>query len=640
MKQAPSDHRRGLFSECHIIVTYDSLPSRSGAAVDCKTDSEIVALLHGPQRVMKNLITFLPSQVAKLASLIAALVFLAGCSESQQNTEVQIASETRPSQVEWLSYRVRSDFGAALNADTGWAAPENTSADIQYDQPFRLRVQVRANMAPPEGHLINLQYRQSGASWLPVGFAEFPYPSFATPVVSVISTEAYQHGAETERLLGQPDINWDDGAGLNAMASTPVWRTTHDALEWEWPLVIRRFSDGPTFAEDGATFQFRLVDGFGQPLDGISATELNMSAAPRHLGGTFIETPSRIGPYQSETGHLYFFMEPSETDNRFMAVKSTDFGNTWQEVDGENRPSIGDLEGVATARTGSTVHMIHQISEEVFYHQFEMDGAESETGVWRVNSESIATLQEPPTQFADLVARSDGSLVALYAGPQKLFLQIRSAQGVWGDVREIDTDITPDLSGPALVAGPDDTITMAYTGRDGSGFIRHLLADGNLSQRQLFSTNTGISDSENGAIVPMVVLPETGTTVLIYREQDGLLYERRFTLDEQLSEAVLVSQLPVVTNAVDSEQAGADLILHDSTLHLLFIEAQSRTIYYSNSSQPGIWSEPQAIIENVDAAWVRGSVHLDASGTPVYGFVYDAGSTGGSGFNRYYSLAL
>jgi hypothetical protein len=358
------------------------------------------------------------------------------------------------------------------------------------------------------------------------------------------------------------------------------------------------------------------------------------------LGGTFIETPNRIGPYQSAAGHLYFFMEPSETDNWFMAVKSTDAGLSWREVDGNKRPDTGDLESVASAQTGSVIHLIHQVSREVFYHAFQMDDAGSAQGRWLVTDESIATPDEPPTQFADLVARSDGSLVTLYGGAQRLFLQSRSAQGVWGQPQEIDSDVPPELSGPVMAIAADDTITMAYTGRDGSGFVRHLRADGLLSARQVFSANLGTSDDENGAIVPLVVLPESGETVLIYREQTGFLFERRFSSDGLLSAPVQVAQNTVITNAVDSEQVGADLVLHDSRLHLLFIDAQSRSIFYTRSSQTGNWSAPQAVVENIQAAWVRGSVHRDAAGNSVYGFVFDAGSTGGSGFNRYQALPL
>jgi hypothetical protein len=191
-----------------------------------------------------------------------------------------------------------------------------------------------------------------------------------------------------------------------------------------------------------------------------------------------------------------------------------------------------------------------------------------------------------------------------------------------------------------MAIAADDTITVAYTGRDGSGFVRHLRADGSLSARQLFSSNLGTTDDENGAIVPLVVLPESGDTVMIYREQTGLLFERRFSRDGQLSAPVQVAQIPVITSAVDSEQVGADLIVHDSSLHLLFIDAQSRSIFHTRSSEQGSWSAPQAVVEGIQGAWVRGSVHRDAAGNPVYGFVYDAGSTGGSGFNRYFALPL
>jgi len=213
-------------------------------------------------------------------------------------------------------------------------------------------------------------------------------------------------------------------------------------------------------------------------------------------------------------------------------------------------------------------------------------------------------------------------------------------EGIWADPIEIDSNMGPDLSGPVLVSGDDDIVTMAYTGRDGSGFVRYLYPDGSLSPRVLFSSNLGSNDEENGAILPLVNFPESGATAVLYREQDGMLYERRFTRDGGLSVPAQVSTLPVITSAVDSDQVGADLIRHGSTLHLLFIEAQSRSIFHSRSDQPGIWSEPQPVIEGIDGAWVRGSVQVDAAGNPVYGFVYDAGSRGGSGFNRYYALPL
>lgn len=541
--------------------------------------------------------------------------------------------------LEWLSFRVRQDASAPLNADTGWAAAENTAATLHYDQAFRLRVQVRADDVSPQGHQLGLQYQRGQGPWLPLGMAEFPYPQFATPMVSVISTTAYHHGDDTERLLGGATLDWDDGAGLSAVATTPVWRTTGDALEWEWPLVIRRFADGPLFAEDGEQFALRVVNGYGQPLPGVEPVRLSLTAAPGHLGGTFIETPARLGPYQTAAGHLLFFMEPAETDNRFMAMLSTDYGQRWTESDGAGRPMTGDLEGVASVQAGSTVHLIHQVSEAVYYHAFEMGQSAEDSGRWLITDEQITTLDEPPTQIVDVVARADGTLLTVYGGATRLFMQVRQADGQWQAPVLIDSALEPALSGPVLVMADDDRMTLAYTGRDGSGFIRHVLADGTLTERQLFSARLGTDDASNGGIAPMVVLND-GTTVLVYREQSGLLYERRFSPQGQLSAPVQVSAHAVVTDAVDSEQVGADLVLHEGRLHLLYIEEQTRDLYYTTSPAPGQWLPPRPVLQQVEAGWVRGSVHRNAAGQPVYGFVVDTGSQGGSGFNRYLALPL
>ena len=119
-----------------------------------------------------------------------------------------------------------------------------------------------------------------------------------------------------------------------------------------------------------------------------------------------------------------------------------------------------------------------------------------------------------------------------------------------------------------------------------------------------------------------------------------MLYERRLSHDGELSALAKISDMSVVTGAVDSEQVGADLIYHNGVLHLLFIEEASRDIYHTQSSEPGVWQQPMRVVDNIQGGWVRGSVHLNQAGEPVYGFVYDAGSKGGSGFNRYMALPL
>jgi hypothetical protein len=579
----------------------------------------------------------LPRQLTHALLTLVCMFGISSCQYSSSQSTVDGPS----AELRILASRFRIEFDAPLNSDTGWAAAENQPAELFYDYPFRLRVQTVAETAPDHGHELRLQYRRGNGQWLPVGMAEFPYPAFATPMVSTLSATAYQAGEETERLLGDPGLEWDEAIALSATAVTPVWRTTGDALEWEWPLVIRRFSDGPGFAEDEERFEFRLVDGMGQVLEGRQPAPVILRARPGHLGGTFVETPARLGPYQSATGHLYFIMEPSETDNRFMMVKSVDDGRSWFEVDGDSRPSLGDLEGVGSVQVGNTIHIIHQTSDEVVHHAFEMSDGLGQSDAWVVTTETIAQPSEPPTQVADVVARSDGSLIAIYGSATGLYWQLRSPTGEWQPARSINADTAgmPVLSGPVLLTAANDAVVLAYTAADGQAFVRVLDNQGQLSMPQQLSNQIGMREQDVGAILPLVAMPE-GDIVIVYRESSGLLYERRLSVLQNLGPAVRVSDQAVVSGAVDSDQVGADVIQHGGTLHLIFIDETSRDIYHTRSSQPGEWSVPLPVVEGIDAGWLRGSVHRHGSQQPVYGFVYDAGSQGGSGFNRYLALPL
>ena len=77
-----------------------------------------------------------------------------------------------------------------------------------------------------------------------------------------------------------------------------------------------------------------MVDAGGAVLTGSRNPVLRLTTPPGHVGGTFVETPGRVGPWRAQNGDLYFIMEPAETDNLFMMIKSSDDGVTWREMDG------------------------------------------------------------------------------------------------------------------------------------------------------------------------------------------------------------------------------------------------------------------------------------------------------------------
>lgn len=462
-----------------------------------------------------------------------------------------------------------------------------------------------------------------------------------SPRSSIMASASFVHGAETEDLLDGSTLPFSGGAGISLSDTTPAWSTAGAHGEWEFPIVIRRFSDGAALNEPGDRFDFRLVDEQGSPLAASALASVTLEVADGHLGGTFVETPMRIGPWEAGNGDLYFLMEPSETWNSLMTVKSSDGGTSWREMDGDHRPKTGDLEGFASVLVDDRIHMLHQTSDDVWYHVFRTSDHARQPDTWAIQDEWLASPAEPPTQVADLAVRSDGSVVAVYGGPHKIHFRIRSSEGDWSEETVIDANMEPDLSGPTVVLGRDDVVHLAYTGNDGTAWYRQLSPEGNLTGRVRLASGLGASSEDVGSILPLVYLAESDTLSVIYRRAEGHLWERRVVgTDSHWSDPVQVTDRPVVQNAVDSDQTGADAIPYGDSIHLLFIEKDSGHVYHTERRGDGDWTASKRLIDDEQVQWVRGALIKRSGESAVYGYVFDGGSDGGSGMNRYRELPL
>jgi len=458
----------------------------------------------------------------------------------------------------------------------------------------------------------------------------------STPRVSIVRSPSFENGTATEDRLPLSKLPFAGGVGLSFSSRTPPWTAQGRQGEWSVPIVIRRFADGAAMNEAGDRFDFRLVGADGRPLPAETMASVTLAVADGHLGGTFVETPMRLGPWQNDSGDLYFIMEPSETWNRPMMVKSSDYGKRWREADGAGRPVTGDLEGLATAYAGGRIHVLHQVSEEVVYHAFNTsEGVDA----WVVRDEPVASPPTPPTQAADLAVRSDGSIVAVYGAGEDLHYAFRSRDGSWSDEYAIAGPAGTVLSGPSVVLGRDDVVHLAYTSSDGTAWHRRIESDLSLSGAVLVANSLGTAEDDVGALLPLVTLDDRGTLVLVYRRHDGQLKERRLSDRETWSKPVTVTNRSVVQNAVDSDQVGADLVAVGNSLHVVFIEKDSGLLFHT-AGQNGRWSAPQAIVSDANVQWARGQVIRTATGDRVYAVVYDAGSNGGSGRNRFLSIPL
>jgi hypothetical protein len=126
--------------------------------------------------------------------------------------------------------------------------------------------------------------------------------------------------------------------------------------------------------------------------------------------------------------------------------------------------------------------------------------------------------------------------------------------------------------------------------------------------------------------------------VIIYRLESGRLWERRIVKEQPPTDPVRVTDRDVVRNAVDSQQPGADAVSEGDTVHVLFIDQSSRRIF--STQDRGGWQTSTLQIENILGSWIRGNSYTRSDGKTVYGFIYDAGSDGGAGMNRFGEVLL
>ena len=301
-----------------------------------------------------------------------------------------------------------------------------------------------------------------------------------------------------------------------------------------------------------------------------------------------------------------------------------------------NRPETDDLESVDARQVGDTIHIIHQVTESSRHHSFRTSDHSTRPDTWAIRDE-LAASAESVAQAATLVVRSDGSMVTFYVG-RTVQYSIRSAAGTWGRSMVMDAGVAPNLAGPRAVLGTNDTVHFACYGTDGTIWYRRLLSDGTLTAREQLASGAGTTRAEYGAVLPLIHIPATNTVVAIYRLADGALWERRIVNDGSPTPAVKVTDREVITDAVDSQQPGADGVLDGNTVHVFFIEKSSRSIFSTHDN--GGWQPSTLRVDSILGSWIRGNVYNRKDGARVYGFVYDAGSDGGAGMNRYAEVAL
>jgi hypothetical protein len=165
-----------------------------------------------------------------------------------------------------------------------------------------------------------------------------------------------------------------------------------------------------------------------------------------------------------------------------------------------------------------------------------------------------------------------------------------------------------------------------------------VLRDRAFTARQQLDSGLGTSHAEYGTVLPLVFIPRTDTLVIVYRRSDGRLWERRVVRDGTPTPAVRVTDRSVIQDAVDSQQPAADVVADGETLRALFVEEPSRSIFSTHDDEG--WQPSILRVDRILGSWIRGNVYTRRDGKKVYGYIYDAGSDGGAGMNRFGEIEL
>ena len=408
--------------------------------------------------------------------------------------------------------------------------------------------------------------------------------------------------------------------------------------------MIMGFHDGPLQNVVDDTIDFRMVEADGTAFTGTyNNPTITVTETAGYIGGTYVEHPHVIGPFVDGNGNLYTAIEHSTNDNNVVVIKSTDDGVTWREGN-TSRPVTQDFEGVSIVQVDDTLHIL-QSRSDVRYHTYRMSSHAS-ADTWDIKDEVVDnTISAHSVQACSLHHRSgDGSLVAFYVddvADSRIRYNIRN--GTWGGSADWDTATSIDFMSPFGVTGEDDKIHMVYKDDtngvlyhqslskiDGKG-TRHSLVTGVPTAggtNAILQVNPTYYDDE-GVEVIMAMYKKVGTDNVIFAtpiKDDG----------------TPGTEVTATTTNVESQEGGnamtiATADVDGKRIYLFFVAGNDDPydIYRTDNDDEGGWSTDAEEKDAVTAHWISGRVIVEGSGDTVFGYLWDDGSAGGTGFVKY-----
>ncbi len=544
-------------------------------------------------------------------------------------------------------FRIRAGDTMALNSDSGWAAAVDVPVTMEVQHRFRIRFEVEAaDSRSARSAPLRLQFRRNEEAWQDAAFypADNPNSAAGTPAVWVVASALYREGEATTDLLRTSPLPFERGTGRGSARGLSAPRAGRHT-EFEFALMIPSFHDGPGQNRSGDRFQFRLDP--GRPSTFPHAT-VTLQVPPGHIGGTYVESPNRIGPFQDSNGNLYAIQEPAETDNVFMVIKSGDGGRTWSEQDAANRPVANDLESVDAVLAGDLLHIVHHAGRKVSYHVFRVSSHTSQPDTWEIRDEVVAAPITYEEQSVALEVLPNGQVHCFYARTTgqvgRIFYRTRA--GGWGPERPVDDERGVSFYGVTAAQDGSSHVHVVYASGRGEVYHRWLSPGGVLSPRQLLTSGAGRGPATRVPLLPPVPITMQGQPMVLagYRkEMDGRIYTRLLSASGPPGPESAASAHAVSNDQAQSCQPTAFLAADGSGIYLLYAAAHDEDIYLNTFHAESGWGKSRLEKGGMEADLLRGFIftHPPAlGGGKVLGYLVDNGSDGYTGTVLYLEIPM
>ena len=543
-------------------------------------------------------------------------------------------------------FRIRLTDNEGLNdAFDGGDPAENANTTISTGIVFRVRFKVRETAGGPDSTGFKLQVNYDGGGYVDVGTGS----GDSAPAVITVPSAQFTDGdpTSTERLTST--TTYVNGEGFEDDNTSISYSLTSEETEFEWALMIMNFYDGPNQTAVSDTFTLRVVQADNTVFAGsYTSPTITVAITDFYIGGTFVETPNRVTANDSN-GVIYFLMEPSETDNELLLVRSADGGKTWTIGDDAGRPTTTDIEAADMVVDGQTLHIVTRSitssTERTFYHRYRMSDHATTQDDWEIIDEIITT-SAVVHQGCAIEVRSDGSIVAFYTETISSFERVsyKIRNGSWGSATNLDTTASTIFAYVTVVKGASDLIHIFYsdsTAAIGKVWHKSLNSSNTLSAAEEVYADLGTGTNKRGNLTNPVYWDDGGTEKImigiIHRANDIL---RSFVVTD---DGVPETEKDASDNTVSANPGGttsnqivANFFVDGKIVYLFYANVADDDIYRDEANNDGGWGTDVEFLDGVTTHFIRGHAFTHSSGNggaTVAGFVRDNGSSGRTGFS-------